>query len=91
VGQGRRIFLETANLLWLFFLRRAHFVLATIDSVILTAMLLKVPSERKGRGGLELILGSTIASCFVFLTVSIALQIVFNFTRSLILIVDFSA
>jgi hypothetical protein len=43
------------------FLRTAHFVLAAVDSVILTTMFLKVPSERKGRGGLELILDSTLA------------------------------
>ena len=41
------------------FLRTAHFVLAAVDLVILTAMFLKVPSEGKGLGGLELILDST--------------------------------
>ena len=42
------------------FLRTAHFVLAAVDLVILTAMFLKVPSEGKGLGGLELILDSTV-------------------------------
>jgi hypothetical protein len=42
------------------FLRTAHFVLAAVDSVILTAMFLKVPSEGKRLGGLELILDSTV-------------------------------
>jgi hypothetical protein len=42
------------------FLRTVHFVLAAVDSVILTAMFLKVPSEGKGLGGLELIFDSTV-------------------------------
>jgi hypothetical protein len=42
------------------FLRTAHFILAAADLVILTAMFLKVPSEGKGLGGLELILDSTL-------------------------------
>jgi hypothetical protein len=47
------------------FLRTAHFVLAAVDLVILTAMFLKIPSEGKGLGGLDLILDSTKAShCF---------------------------
>ena len=41
------------------FLRTAHFVLAAVDLVILTAMFLKVPSEGKGLGGLEFILDIT--------------------------------
>ena len=47
------------------FLRTAHFVLAAVDSVILTAMFLKVPSEGKGLGGLELILDITASLCFL--------------------------
>jgi hypothetical protein len=43
------------------FLRIVHFGLAAIDSVILTAMFLKVPSEGKELGGLELILDSTLS------------------------------
>ena len=42
------------------FLRTAHFALAAVDSVILTAIFLKVPSEGKRLGGLELIWDSTI-------------------------------
>jgi hypothetical protein len=42
------------------FLRTAHFVLAAADLVILNAMVLKVCSEGKGLGGLELILDSTV-------------------------------
>jgi hypothetical protein len=42
------------------FLRIAHFVLAAVDLVILTAMFLKVPSERKRLGGLEIIADSTV-------------------------------
>jgi hypothetical protein len=42
------------------FLRKAHFVLAAVDLVILTAMFLKVPSEGKALGGLEFILDSTL-------------------------------
>ena len=41
------------------FLRTAHFVLAAVDLVILTAMFLKVPSEGKRLDDLELILDST--------------------------------
>ena len=41
------------------FLRTAHFALAVVDSVLLTAMFLKDPSEGKGLGGLELILDIT--------------------------------
>ena len=40
------------------FLRTAHFVLVAVDLVILTISL-KIPSERKGLGCLELILDST--------------------------------
>jgi hypothetical protein len=43
------------------FLRTAHFVLADVDLVILTTMFLKVPSEGKGLGGLELILDITLS------------------------------
>ena len=60
VGQGRGIFLGTANLVMVIFLRTVHFVLAAGDLVILTTMFLKVPSEGKGLGGLELILDSTL-------------------------------
>ena len=59
MGQGRGISLGTANLVMVIFLRTVHFVLAAVDSVILTAMFLKVPSEGKGLGGLELILDIT--------------------------------
>ena len=45
VGRGRGILLGTANLVMVIFLRTAHFVLAAVDLVILTAMFLKVPSE----------------------------------------------
>jgi hypothetical protein len=46
-------------LVMVIFLRTAHFVLAAVDLVLLTAIFLKVPSEGKGLGGLELILDST--------------------------------
>ena len=60
MGSGRGISLGTANLVMVIFLRTAHFVLAAVDLVILTAMFLKVPSEGKGLGGLELILDSSV-------------------------------
>ena len=60
VGRGRGILLGTANLVMVIFLRTVHFVLAAVDLVILTAMFLKVPSEGKGLGDLELILDSTV-------------------------------
>ena len=60
MGLGRGIFLGTANLVMVIFLRTAHFVLAAVDLVILTAMFLKVPSEGKGLSGLELTLDSTV-------------------------------
>ena len=44
------------------FLRTAHFVLAAADLVILTAMVLNVPSGEKGLGGLELYFGLYITS-----------------------------
>ena len=57
------------------FLRTAHFVLVAVDLVILTAMFLKVPSEGKGLGGLELILDPTIGvrrnSRVVFICISL--------------------
>jgi hypothetical protein len=52
-------FSGSCYLVMVIFLRTAHFVLAAVDSVILTAMFLKVPSEGKGLGGLELILDIT--------------------------------
>ena len=55
MGRGRGISLGTANLVMVIFLRTAHFVLAAVDLVILTTIFLKVPSEWKGLGGLELI------------------------------------
>ena len=58
-GRVGGISLGTANLVMVIFLRTAHFVLAAVDLVILTTMFLKVPSEGKGLGGLELILDST--------------------------------
>ena len=59
VERGREIFLGTANLVMVIFLRTVHFVLAAVDLVILTTMFLKVPSEGKGLGGLEFILDYT--------------------------------
>ena len=58
MGQGRGISLGTANLVMVIFLRTVHFVLVAVDLVILTISL-KIPSERKGLGCLELILDST--------------------------------
>jgi hypothetical protein len=46
------------------FLKTVHFALAAVDSVILTAIFLKVPSEGKRLGGLELIWDSTIPHPF---------------------------
>jgi hypothetical protein len=60
VRRGRGISLRTANLVMVIFLRTVHFVLAAVDLVILTTLFLKVPSEGKGLGGLELILDSTL-------------------------------
>ena len=62
MGQGRGNFFGNCYLVMVIFLRTAHFVLAAVDLVILTAMFLKVPSEGKGLGGLELILDSTVLS-----------------------------
>ena len=59
-GAGWGNFPRNCYLVMVIFLRTAHFVLAAVDSVILTAMFLKVPSEGKGLGGLELILDSTV-------------------------------
>ena len=47
--RGRGIFLGTANLVTVIFLRTIHFVLAAVDLVILTASW-KVPSEGEGAG-----------------------------------------
>ena len=52
------ISLGTSDLAMVIFLRTVHFVLAAVDLVILTTSL-KIPSERKGLGCLELILDST--------------------------------
>lgn len=61
-GQGRGVFLRTIIFVMVISLRTAHFVLAAVDSVILIAMFLKVPSEGRGLGALELILDSTNTS-----------------------------
>jgi hypothetical protein len=60
VGRGWGISLGTANLIMVIFLRTVHFVLAAAGLVILTTMFLKVASEGKGLGGLELFLDSTV-------------------------------
>ena len=59
-GGGQGNFSGNCYLVMVIFLRTAHFVLAAVDLVILTAMFLKVPSEGKGLGGLEFILDSTL-------------------------------
>jgi hypothetical protein len=53
VERDRGIFLGTANLVMVIFLRTIHFVLAAVDLVFLTTSL-KIPSERKGLGFLNL-------------------------------------
>lgn len=76
------------------FLRTAHFVLVAVDLVILTAMFLKVPSEGKGLGGLELILDPTIGvrrnSRVVFICISLMSKDVEYFFKCLSVIKDLS-
>ena len=60
-GSWQGNFSGNCYLVMVIFLRTAHFVLAAVDLVILTAMFLKVPSEGKGLGGLELTLDSTLS------------------------------
>ena len=69
-GARKGNFSGNCYLVMVIFLRTAHFVLAAVDLVILTAMFLKVPSEGKGLGGLELILDIT-QYLAVFITISL--------------------
>ena len=64
-GAGWTNFSRNCYLVMVIFLKTAHFVLAPVDLVILTAMFLKVPSEGKGLGGLEFILDSTLATVLI--------------------------
>jgi hypothetical protein len=59
---GWKNFSGNCYLVMVIFLRTVHFVLAAVDSVILTTMFLKVPSEGKGLSGLEFILDSTVSA-----------------------------